>query len=48
MAINITSGGKPEEKLEWAFQMYAFLCESNYSVTKKLYNLIEYKFNISS
>ncbi|VDP88949.1 unnamed protein product [Echinostoma caproni] len=22
LAINITSGGKPEEKLEWAFQMY--------------------------
>ena len=24
MAINITSGGKPEEKLEWAFQMYVY------------------------
>ena len=22
LAINITSAGKPEEKLEWAFQMY--------------------------
>ncbi|VEL11150.1 unnamed protein product [Protopolystoma xenopodis] len=22
LAINITSGGKPEEKLEWAYQMY--------------------------
>uniref|UniRef100_A0A1I8GW58 Neuronal calcium sensor 2 n=1 Tax=Macrostomum lignano TaxID=282301 RepID=A0A1I8GW58_9PLAT len=22
LAINITSGGKPQEKLEWAFQMY--------------------------
>ena len=22
LAINITSAGKPEEKLEWAFKMY--------------------------
>jgi neurocalcin delta len=22
LAINITSSGKPEEKLNWAFQMY--------------------------
>ena len=46
MAINITSSGKPEEKLEWAFQMYARAQMNVFYTAPSANNLISALFKI--